>query len=522
MIDPSALKVTELKAELTARGLPTRGLKKDLVDRLQEALDAEGTTDAPAESASEPDVAPKDPVDVEQTNTSEDTDMQSGPTIETEAKEIAQVVKPVAEPTAAPALNDLVAAASVPEPAVQETVSADAVKPTTVLEPAPESNNISQEGLIDTTSAATPPPADTESRKRSRGNDDDSADQLQDSSSPDDDTAAPDTPVKKQKTLAINRQDTEKIAAAVRESVEADARRRSAAPSPSPAPGRSTSNTSVSAAADNSTASVIPEESSNPSTPSGAPVSPKDDRAVNKRIDARSLMERQAKLAAIDRQPEGASSNAADSLDEEMSVKDDADATPKSAMPSETTRSLTITNFVRPLTVNQVKRMLSEFGEVEVLWMDSIRTHCYVTFTEKESAEKAYAQVKGQIFPKETGRPLEPHFITPEAAASSIEAAELAQKNGKKPVVYTGASAVAATITSKRAAPIAIRKDDVEVIFRRDKVVVEQPQIVQPADLFKLTKAQPPLYFKPMKEPPVPEASIRSTEATPSAAAEAN
>ncbi|KAG9324632.1 hypothetical protein KVV02_007202 [Mortierella alpina] len=521
MIDPSALKVTELKAELTARGLPTKGLKKDLVDRLQEALDAEGTTDAPAESASEPDVAPKDAVDAEKTSTSEDTDMQSTPTIETEAKEIAQVVEPVAEPTTAPALNDLVAAASVPEPAFPETAYADSVKPTTVLEPAPESNNISQEGLIDTTSAATPPP-DTESRKRSRGNDDDSADQQQDSSSPDDDTAAPDTPVKKQKTLAINRQDTEKIAAAVRESVEADARRRSAAPSPSPAPGHSTSNTSVSAAADNSTASVIPEESSNPSTPSGAPVSPKDDRAVNKRIDARSLMERQIKLAAIDRQPEGASSIAADSVDEEMSVKDDADATPKSAMPSETTRSLTITNFVRPLTVNQVKRMLSEFGEVEVLWMDSIRTHCYVTFTEKESAEKAYAQVKGQIFPKETGKPLEPHFITPEAAASSIEAAELAQKNGNKPVVYTGASALVASITSKRAAPIAIRKDDVEVIFRRDKVVVEQPQIVQPADLFKLTKAQPPLYYKPTKEPPVPEASIRSTEATPAAAAEAN
>jgi len=87
-------------------------------------------------------------------------------------------------------------------------------------------------------------------------------------------------------------------------------------------------------------------------------------------------------------------------------------------------------------------------------------------FKEKESAEKAYTQVKGQIFPKETGRPLEPHFITPEAAASSIEAAELAQKSGKKPVVYTGVGAVAAAVATtaapKLAAPIAIRKDDVE------------------------------------------------------------
>ncbi|KAF9945555.1 Apoptotic chromatin condensation inducer in the nucleus [Mortierella alpina] len=520
MIDPSALKVTELKAELTARGLPTKGLKKDLVDRLQEALDAEGTTDAPAESASEPDVAPKDPATVEHSNTNEDTDMKTEPTneakaqeIAAEAKEIAQVVEPVAEPIAAPALNDLVAA-SVPEPAVQETAPADAVKPTTALEPAPESNSIEKEGLIDTTSAANPL-EDTESRKRNRGNDD-LADQQQDSSSPD--STAPGTPVKKQKTLAINRQDTEKIAAAVRESVEADARRRSAAPSPSPAPRRSTSSTSVSNAADISTTLAIPEETSDQSTPSGAPVSPKDDRAVNKRIDARSLMERQIKLAAMDRQPDGAPpTTTADPVDAEMSVEA---VTPMAAMPSETTRSLTITNFVRPLTVNQVKRMLAEFGEVEVLWMDSIRTHCYVTFKEKESAEKAYAQVKGQIFPKETGRPLEPHFITPEAAASSIEAAELAQKSGKKPVVYTGVGAVAAA--PKRAAPIAIRKDDVEVIFRRDKVVVEQPQIVQPADLFKLTKAQPPLYYKPIREPPVAEASILSTGAAPAAAAEDN
>lgn len=66
--------------------------------------------------------------------------------------------------------------------------------------------------------------------------------------------------------------------------------------------------------------------------------------------------------------------------------------------------------------------------------------------------------------------------------------------------------------------------DLVIVIFRRDKVVVEQPQIVQPADLFKLTNAQPPLYYKPMKEPPVPEASSLSAEAAPAplAAGETN
>ncbi|KAJ2399718.1 hypothetical protein GGI23_002484, partial [Coemansia sp. RSA 2559] len=37
-LEPNKLKVTELRAELTARNLPTNGLKKDLVKRLEDAL----------------------------------------------------------------------------------------------------------------------------------------------------------------------------------------------------------------------------------------------------------------------------------------------------------------------------------------------------------------------------------------------------------------------------------------------------------------------------------------------------
>ncbi|KAH8916440.1 hypothetical protein BT69DRAFT_1324422 [Atractiella rhizophila] len=41
-MDVSALKVTELRAELSKRGLPTKGLKKELSERLQLAVDSEG------------------------------------------------------------------------------------------------------------------------------------------------------------------------------------------------------------------------------------------------------------------------------------------------------------------------------------------------------------------------------------------------------------------------------------------------------------------------------------------------
>lgn len=40
-MDPAKLKVTELRAELTARGLDVKGVKAVLVERLRQALEEE-------------------------------------------------------------------------------------------------------------------------------------------------------------------------------------------------------------------------------------------------------------------------------------------------------------------------------------------------------------------------------------------------------------------------------------------------------------------------------------------------
>ncbi|GJJ69951.1 hypothetical protein EMPS_02300 [Entomortierella parvispora] len=463
MVDPNTLKVTELKTELTARGLSTKGLKKELVTRLEEAL----ATETQSTSASD---------------TPMDTD-----NVTKEAEQISQIVEPVEEPVAAAAESDIVMApVPAPDDSVSSTPAPDVLSSvevsTTVLEPVVGTPTLSQEGVVDTTTTtdatSTPSTSTTNtattvdsSKKRSLESDD----------------ATSHGPAKdsvKRTRQDSGAEDHARIRAAATEAVEADARRRSAAPSPSPAPGRSAS-----------VASIAPssEENAQPGSPD------KVSATAPRRIDARSLMERQIKMAVQDRQPEAALQSPVELKPTPAlpSVTEDADGETDSS--ADASRSLVITNFVRPLTVNQVKRMLAEFGEIEMLWMDSIRTHCYVTFKTVESAKQAFKEVVGQVFPKETGKALEAMYLSPETAAQCVEAAEEAQKNGRKPVIYTGKAA--AIVTPKRGAPIAVRNEEVEVIFKRNQA--EPAQVVQPTDLFKMTTAQPALYYKALKEPPV-------------------
>ena len=72
------------------------------------------------------------------------------------------------------------------------------------------------------------------------------------------------------------------------------------------------------------------------------------------------------------------------------------------------------------------------------------------------------------VFPLETGRPLKPYFITAEAARNSIAAAELAQKSGKKPVIYTGTEQVAPAAPATAERPRAEPKSKTPIVVQRD------------------------------------------------------
>ncbi|KNZ64545.1 uncharacterized protein VP01_1016g1 [Puccinia sorghi] len=84
------------------------------------------------------------------------------------------------------------------------------------------------------------------------------------------------------------------------------------------------------------------------------------------------------------------------------------------------TRSLYISNLVRPLTVNQLRKKLSEFGETSYFWIDPIRSHAYVTFQEESAALATYTSLhQTTAWPPETGKMLSLVFI-PEKEVSRL------------------------------------------------------------------------------------------------------
>lgn len=63
------------------------------------------------------------------------------------------------------------------------------------------------------------------------------------------------------------------------------------------------------------------------------------------------------------------------------------------------TQALRIDGFVRPLTVQKTQAMLSDFGEIQKLWMPSMKTHAFVVFATAEQAEKCLQATNGKKWP---------------------------------------------------------------------------------------------------------------------------
>ncbi|KAK4509480.1 uncharacterized protein ATC70_007832 [Mucor velutinosus] len=189
------------------------------------------------------------------------------------------------------------------------------------------------------------------------------------------------------------------------------------------------------------------------------------------------------------------------------------------------TASLYIKGFVRPLIIKHVQELLSKYGTVKRFWMDSIKTHCYVTYETAPQAKEACHQVNGIKFPADTGRLLTVGELTSEQADKLIDyeqnAAEKRIKVDWESMLTRVMAGEATAITSASAAEERrVRTVGINQIITKQLAQAQaqaqshsqtneyarsiplpppstKPKEISLDDLFRKTKSLPPLYYLP-------------------------
>lgn len=69
-----------------------------------------------------------------------------------------------------------------------------------------------------------------------------------------------------------------------------------------------------------------------------------------------------------------------------------------------TSKIVHVTHLTRPFTLLEFKQVLSSFGEIEDLWMDSLKSQSFVTFVDPRTASACVSGLNGKRFPEQTGK----------------------------------------------------------------------------------------------------------------------
>jgi hypothetical protein len=95
------------------------------------------------------------------------------------------------------------------------------------------------------------------------------------------------------------------------------------------------------------------------------------------------------------------------------------------AMPGHSTGKLIvhITNLVRPFTLPAIRELVGQFGDIHDLWLDTLKTHCYVHFETSSAANECAKRLAGFRWPLDIGKCLEASLSTTEEmdAAQQVE-----------------------------------------------------------------------------------------------------
>ncbi|XP_076921196.1 uncharacterized protein LOC143582551 isoform X2 [Bidens hawaiensis] len=187
------------------------------------------------------------------------------------------------------------------------------------------------------------------------------------------------------------------------------------------------------------------------------------------------------------------------------------------------TTSLRIDRFLRPFTLKAVEQLLGKTGTVVSFWMDNIKTHCYVIYSSVEEAIETRNAVYNLQWPKNGGHLLIAEFVDPSEVKARTEPPPAATKPPQlsqlppPPPLPLPPPPPAATRPPRQTQllpppplplppppplyhPPASREPAVAVALPPPPPLPEnmKPPVVTLDDLFRKTRATPRIYYLPL------------------------
>jgi apoptotic chromatin condensation inducer in the nucleus len=194
--------------------------------------------------------------------------------------------------------------------------------------------------------------------------------------------------------------------------------------------------------------------------------------------------------------------------------------------PRQTSRALRIDNFLRPFTQKQLLELLGETGTIveNGFWMNAIKTHCYVIYESEKQGAASRKALFNITWPKQHGKKLLAEYV-------GIAEAERAIRGETTPAVAPSPPAPV------KQAPVQTERLVVTAQQSQRTVHLTAPRQITPPpahkksappppepmptldDLFRKTKAKPPLYWLPLTEAQIEEKKAKVAAAKASASA---
>nr|CAG4649742.1 EOG090X0F73 [Scapholeberis mucronata]SVE93926.1 EOG090X0F73 [Scapholeberis mucronata] len=179
---------------------------------------------------------------------------------------------------------------------------------------------------------------------------------------------------------------------------------------------------------------------------------------------------------------------------------------------------LSVSNLVRPFTINQLKELLARTGHLVdgKFWIDKVKSSCLVQYNTEEEAEETRAALHGIHWPTSNPKTLVVDYSTVEILDDRMSGKEINPPVAKVEPTMRLSTSTVQTVDSKRDKNDKVREWDVgkpgEQGYERDRAALDarpvddhgvvKPKDETPAklldDLFRKTKATPCIYWLPL------------------------